>query len=164
MASVLAYNHAFPEGKAAKLIVKTGEPLPWIPPGCEQLSGDVGDLFLASWFAMAHFHVSAFRAEGYGLWQQQCMASARIPVCPRFSAPAEFIPDAAPSIPYTLTGGGRRGDNGAWCEPDTDWLVEWMRSAAANVESYAALAGAMPGFVRDRTFDALARKLMALVD
>ncbi len=159
------FQRAFPDGENVKLKVKCFGDDPDV-----NLNGDgrielvkrcMSQEEIADWFKGIDCFVSMSCGEGWGLMQQQAMATGRPVIAARFGGLAEFMTERnSYCVPFDIVpaSGGYQG-MGVWSKPREADVVKTMRLAVQNrweVEARGCIAAEDAGkFTWDRSIDEL---------
>lgn len=93
---------------------------------------------VAQFYQGCHALVCGTRGEGWGLMQQEAMASGRIVIAANFAGMTEFYGDAygLPVRWSTAPGSGSYAGQGLWCEPDVDHMAHQMLAVHNDWDGY----------------------------
>jgi glycosyltransferase involved in cell wall biosynthesis len=167
--TISVFQKAFPDGENVKLKIKCFDDDPEIDmPSDSRIILErryMSTRDLSEWFGSIDVFLSMSRGEGWGLMQQQAMATGRPVIAARFGGLAEFMTDRNSfCVPFRMeeTTGGYAG-MGVWAVPNEDAVVSIMRRIAERpweAESKGALAAVDAGLLSwDNSIDELVKVL-----
>jgi len=127
------FQRAFPTEGDVLLRVKVHPDCPVTrlsDPRIEIKAAHLPDEQLADWFSALTCFVSGARGEGWGLFQQQAMATGRPVVAARFAGLADFLtPDNGFCVPFVLGAAEQAyAGCGHWAWPSDQGFIEAMRT------------------------------------
>lgn len=120
---------------------------------------------LADWFASLSCFVSLARGEGWGLMQQQAMATGRPLISPRFAGVAEFFDERCGVVlPHRLEPAKMAyAGQGHWAEVDQDDVISALRWVYANRGAMAELGAEAAARAKRFTWEASNQRLVQVL-
>lgn len=163
------FQQAFPIARDVRLKVKCFGDCPVTKvedDRIELVQGFLTEEQMAEWYCGLHCFVSAAKAEGWGLHQNEALATGRPVISIKFGGTQEFFDQSVGwEIPWRLEPGhGTYEGCGCWAEPDETAIIEAMREVYSNRTEAACRGARAVEKVKHLTWENHAKRLIAVLE
>jgi glycosyltransferase involved in cell wall biosynthesis len=167
--TIKLFQKAFPDESDVRLKVKCFDDCPVEKPEDDRITitqGYLSEQAMADWFAGIHVFVSAAKAEGWGLMQQEAMMMGRPVVSIDFGGVCEFFDESAGyAIPWQFgPAQGAYFGCGHWANPDPLAIIMAMRRIRIDLGGAEVKGAAAHHRVRHLTWENSAQKMVEVLE